>query len=256
MNPDQKASPEGPGIPPVQRTVPALPVSRRDAGAPGAQDRGTEELDACWKRIGVYGDSTCAELEKFVHCRNCGVFSSAAHRLLDRPLPEGYRREWTVHFAQAEKALEPAKLSAVVFRLRAEWLALPTQAFQEVGERRPIHSLPHRRDGIVLGLVNVRGELLVCIALDRFLGLEAWQPFERARASYTRLLVANWQGERLVFPVDEVQGIHRFQARDLRESPAFKSNSSFTQGVFRWEQRPVGFLDPALLFPALHRSLA
>jgi chemotaxis-related protein WspD len=143
-----------------------------------------------------------------------------------------------------------------VFRLKTEWLALPTHAFQEVGERRPIHSLPHRRSGIVLGLVNVRGELLVCVALDRFLGLGHWEPLERARASYDRLLVANWQGERVVFPVDEVHGIHRFHAPDLREPPGGKSRPGYAQGVFIWQERPVGFLDPALLLPALHRSLA
>ena len=242
--------------------VPADAASNQSAVAatslpvPASATASVQALDACWKRIGVYGDGSCTELKKFIHCRNCGVFSAAAHRLLDRPLPEMYREEWTRHFAQKEKPQPPAKKSAVVFRLKAEWLALPTHAFQEVGERRPIHSLPHRREGIVLGLVNVRGELLVCVALDRFLGLEAWEPFERTRASYNRLLVASWQGERLVFPVDEVHGIHRFQARELREPPASKNETSFAQGIFLWERRPVGFLDPALLFPALHRSLA
>ena len=36
---------------------------------------------------------------------------------------------------------------------------------------RLIHSLPHRRQGIVLGLVNVRGELLICVSLARLLGI-------------------------------------------------------------------------------------
>ncbi len=153
---------------------PALtPVASSQLPAPAPTNTAVQTLDTCWNRIGVYGDGECAELKKFIHCRNCGVFSAAAHKLLDRPLPETYRQEWTRHFAQTEKALQPAKKSAVVFRLKAEWLALPTHTFQEVGERRPIHSLPHRRDGIVLGLVNVRGELLICVALDRFLGLEA-----------------------------------------------------------------------------------
>jgi chemotaxis-related protein WspD len=238
-----------------------LPIEKASdsaATSPATVGTGLAEkpLETCWKRIGVYGDRTCGELKKFVHCRNCAVFSSAAQRLLDRPATEEHRREWTTHFGQLEKPIQPAKLSAVVFRLKTEWLALPTHAFQEVGERRPIHSLPHRRSGIVLGLVNVRGELLVCVALDRFLGLGHWEPLERARASYDRLLVANWQGERVVFPVDEVHGIHRFHAPDLREPPGGKSRPGYAQGVFIWQERPVGFLDPALLLPALHRSLA
>jgi len=216
------------------------------------------EIDTCWHRIGVYGDSTCPELPKFVHCRNCPVHSQAAHQLLDRPLPEEYRRECTVHFGKEEKRAPPANLSAVVFRLQSEWLALPSEAFQEIAERRRIHSLPHRRQGIVLGLINVRGELLICVALGRLLGLEQVSSVPALRAAYDRLLVVNWEGNRLAFPADEVKGIHRFQAQDLREPPATvtKSTANFAPGIFMWQQKPVGYLDVGSLFAALNRSLA
>src|SRR5438445_8021579 len=69
--------------------------------------------------------------------------------------------------------MPPARTSAVIFRIHSEWLALPTEAFQEVAERRRIHSLPHRRNGVVLGLVNIRGELLICVDLGRVLGIGA-----------------------------------------------------------------------------------
>src|ERR1051326_1023769 len=195
------------------------------------QQTGAEEIDTCWTRIGVHGNGSCPELKRFIHCRNCGVFSSAAHRLLDRPLPEEYRREWTLHFSQEKKRAAHTKLSAVIFRVSDEWLALPTQAFQEVAERRRIHSLPHRRQGIVLGLANIRGELLVCLALGRLLGLDRAPVAQVARTTYDRLLVTSCEGSRLVFPVDEVQGIHRFQGHELRELPATvaKSKLSFSE---------------------------
>jgi len=217
-----------------------------------------EDVETCWNTIGVHGNSSCPELKNFVHCRNCGVFSSAAHRLLDRPLPEEYRREWTAHFAQEKKRAVQTKLSAVIFRISDEWLALPTQAFQEVAERRRIHSLPHRRQGIVLGLVNIRGELLICVALGRLLGLERAPSPHIARTTYDRLLVTNWQNSRLVFPVDEVQGIHRFQGQELREPPATvaKSKPNFSEGILLWERKAIGFLDPALLFSTLDQNLS
>ena len=216
------------------------------------------EIDTCWQKIGVYGNGQCAELPKHIHCRNCPVYSSAAHRLLDRPLPEEYRREWTVHFARKEKMAPPVRTSAVLFRISAEWLALPAEAFQEVAERRLIHSLPHRRLGIVLGLANIRGELLICVTLGRLLGVEAVASAQKTQSSCERLLVANWEGSRLVFPVDEVHGIHRFQASELREPPATvaKSSVTFTQSIFFWRERPVGFLEPGPLFAALNRSLS
>src|SRR5437870_1931260 len=124
----------------------------------------TPEIQTCWQTIGVYGNGECQELKEFVHCRNCPVYSTAAQRLLDRPLPADYQREWTQHFSKKETPGKPVKTSAVLFRIGAEWLALPAQTFQEIAERRPIHSLPHRRLGVVVGLVNVRGELLICVS--------------------------------------------------------------------------------------------
>lgn len=217
-----------------------------------------DNREACWQSIGVYGSGSCRELQKFIHCRNCPVYSHSALRLLDRPLPPLYRAEWTEHFASEQRLAPPVKTSAVLFRINAEWLALPTRAFQEVAERRRTHSLPHQRQGIVVGLVNIRGELLICISLGRLLGLEKSSSPQTIRTTYDRLLVANWEGSRLVFPVDEVHGTHKFESSEVREPPATvaKSRPSYTHGVFMWQQKPVGLLDPTLLFPALNRSLS
>ncbi|HSU55600.1 MAG TPA: chemotaxis protein CheW [Candidatus Dormibacteraeota bacterium] len=236
---------------------PELARAPSSSAAVSNQEHLLAEIETCWNKIGIYGNGECGELEKFVHCRNCPIYSQAAHRLLDRPLPPEYRREWAVHFAREEKKTPPAKLSAVLFRVSSEWLALPTQAFQEIAERRRVHSLPNRRQSIVLGVVNIRGELLVCVSLGRLLGVEQASSL-KGPATYDRFLVANWEGNRLVFPADEVQGIHRFQAHELREPPATvaKANLSYAQGIFIWQQKPVGFLEPSTLFAAFSRSLA
>jgi chemotaxis-related protein WspD len=211
---------------------------------------------ACWNRIGVHGDGSCPELRQHVHCRNCSVYSNAGRQLLDRPLPPDYRREWTEHFARIKHAPAPARTSAVLFRIQSEWLALPTQVFQEVAERRLVHSLPHRRLGLVLGLVNIRGELVICVSLGRLLGLEA-TPARAHQRIHDRFLVVNWEGNHLAFPVAEIHGIYRFQAQELKDPPATlaRSNPSFTQGVLLWEQRTVGFLAADHLFSTLNRSL-
>ena len=215
------------------------------------------EIRACWNDIGVHGDATCPELQQVIHCRNCTVYSKAGVQLLDRPLLPEYRRAWTEHFAQEKKLASPARHSALLFRINSEWLALPTPAFHEVAERRPVHSLPHRQQGIVLGLVNVRGELLICVSLGRLLGLARSPPHETPRTTYDRLLVAHWDGHRCVFPADEVRGILRFQTSELQEPPATlaKSRLSYTQGILRWQDRAVGLLDADLLFSSLNRSL-
>lgn len=223
-----------------------------------AIQRGLDNPEACWQSIGVYGNGNCRELQRFVHCRNCPVYSNSALRLLERPLPPNYRAEWSAHFAKAQRLAPPVKTSGVIFRINAEWLALPTKAFQEVAERRRTHSLPHQRQGIVVGLVNIRGELLICVSLGRLLGLEKSSARPTIRTTYDRLLVANWEGTRLVFPVDEVHGTHKFEAAEVHEPPATvaKSRPSYTQGIFIWQEKPVGLLDASLLFSALNRSLS
>jgi chemotaxis-related protein WspD len=224
-------------------------------------------LHDCWNRIGVRGDRSCAELLAHIHCRNCPVFSAAARSLLDVPVPAQLREAATEHFARPAQA-EPGRVagvdrqSAIVFRLRAEWYAIRTAVCLEIADARPIHSLPHRRDAMVLGVVNVRGELLACISLAVILGASA-QPEAipapmRRRAAVPRLLVARSPTGAMVFPVDEVQGMERFGARDLKEVPATvaQAQATYTKALMPLGDRTVGLLDEQLLFYTVERALA
>jgi chemotaxis-related protein WspD len=224
---------------------------------PGFADFAKQDIDDCWNKIGVIGNGTCTELTKFIHCRNCPVYSTAGARLLDRELPVSYRREWTEHFSSGKKQAATGKVSVVVFRIGTEWLALPTGVFQEIAEWRPIHSLPHRRQGIVLGLANVRGGLLICVSLGRLLGAESEGGGASLPGMHDRLVVAEWQGRLLAFPVNEVHGVHRYQPEELREVPATVSrgNPSFSRGLLNWMGTSIGCLDEELLFSTLNRSL-
>jgi chemotaxis-related protein WspD len=206
----------------------------------------------------VYGDGSCADLRRYVHCRNCPDYSRAAALLLDRPSPAGYRREWTEHFSATKRLAAVGHTSAVLFRVGAEWLALPAIAFQEVAEHRQIHSLPHRRHGLVLGLANVRGELLICVSLGHLMGSDHLPSPEALRANHRRLLVATWEEHRFGFPVEEVQGPYRFDPAEVQPPPATvaRSGSSCIGGVIRRDSQPIGLLDPPALFAALDGSLA
>ncbi len=221
----------------------------------------------CWNRIGVRGNRSCAELLRHIHCRNCQVFSAAARTLLDVPAPAGSGQMATEHFARTAQANSGYEISAdtesvIVFRLRAEWYAIRTAACLEIADLRPIHSLPHRRDGPVLGVANVRGGLLVCISLAVILGVagrpEATATQAQRRAAVPRLLVARGTAGAVVFPVDEVQGMERFRARDLKEVPATvaRAQATYTRALMALGDRTVGLLDEQLLFYKVERSLA
>jgi len=237
---------------------PSSPPIVTDLQVAPAETNLAPAIHDCWNTIGVGGDHSCRELTRHIHCHNCPVHSAAAAQFLDRPLTPDYRREWTDHFAREKKIATPAKTSAIIFRINGEWLGMPTQAFQEIAERRGLHSLPHRRRGVVLGIVNIRGELLICASIGKLLGLDATALIKRQIAVFDRLLVANWNGQRFAFPVDEVHGVHRFHSADLREPPATVARSGFNCaiGVFPWRNYTVGFLDPESLFAALNRNLS
>lgn len=215
----------------------------------------------CWKTIGVQGDGSCKELLVHIHCRNCPVYSAAASRMLDRERSVAAVDEATRLFASEKLGDERADQSAFLFRVGGEWLALPTAVLDEVADLRAIHSLPHRRSGVVLGLVNVRGELLVCVSLAQLLGIE---PLAEAHASRTqrivhrRLLVIHNESGRLAFPADEVHGAQRFDDHELKPVPATvaKAGACYSKAMLAWREHAVGLLDDQLLFHSLNRSLA
>ncbi|MDB6155770.1 MAG: cheW-like domain protein [Chthoniobacteraceae bacterium] len=217
-------------------------------------------LNDCWNKIGVRGDQSCPELAAHVHCRNCPVYSKAATELLDGELRAEQRADWTRHFAREKEVSEPGLHSLLIFRVGTEWLALPTVLFKEVADLRPIHTLPHRRNNVVLGLVNVRGELTVCVSLSHVLGMDAGDELGAGKnpARGKRLVVLQREGNRVVFPVDEVFGTHRFSSSDIKALPSTvaKATATYTHAVGIWREKSVGLLDAELLFYTLNRSLS
>jgi chemotaxis-related protein WspD len=241
-------------------------------------------VDDCWNRIGTRGDGSCPKLAEHSRCLNCPVFEQAAARLLDRPLAgadlaeaaEAARaehgaahRERLADTADAANAANATGMnettaesgqtqSALVFRIADEWLALPTAVLRQVDDIRPIHSLPHRRNRIVLGLVNIRGALTVAASLGELLHLDRSAGGKYAsRSSYARMLVAAHRGEPVAFPVDEVEGVVRFAATSLLPVPTTLAHAgaSHARGVLAWRDRTIGLLDTDRVFESLARSL-
>jgi len=217
-------------------------------------------VEDCWNTIGIRGDSSCPKLVQHVHCRNCPAYAAAAVTFLRRDLPDGYLSDRTRHLAQQHEAEERGTHAVVIFRVADEWFALSMLALDEVAEPRPVHSLPHQKSGTVLGLVNVRGELVICISLARLLGLKTSAEASRANGTTAcpRLLVVSHGGQRVTFPVDDMGGLYRYHPRELGALPATvaKSASPFTKSILPWNSCAVGLLDEQRLMPVMNRSIA
>ena len=218
------------------------------------------ERHDCWNQIGVFGDGTCPELAKVIHCRNCPVYAAGGRSLLEREPPADYLREWTQALAEA-KDEDQAKdtLSVLIFRLGREWLALPTHVCQEVAEMRPIHILPHRSGPVLLGLVNIRGQIRLCVSLRELLGLEPGDDSGRTmnHKNPRCLVVIAGDSDHWVLLVDEIHGIQRFHLSAIRDAPVTvaKAAPRLTKGVIDWQDTGVGYLDDGLLFLALRKEV-
>ncbi|KVK81655.1 chemotaxis protein CheW [Burkholderia ubonensis] len=237
-------------------------------------------IDDCWNRIGTRGDGTCPRLAAHARCLNCPVFAQAAATLLDRPLSdadfaEAARTAHEAHEAHdahdAHKAPPDAladdanaQQTALAFRIADEWLGLPVPALRQIDGPRPIHPLPHRRNGVVLGLVNVRGTLTIAASLGALLGLDLSLDLEHdaagrhaSRHAHARLLVVEHRGDTVALPVDEVEGVLRFAASALLPAPTTLAHAAtmHTRGLLAWRDTTLGLLDADRVFDSLARSL-
>lgn len=209
-----------------------------------------EALDDCWNSKGVRGDRSCELLSVHTHCRNCDRHGLAAGRIMQRELPEDYRREWAEHFARDEQARRHADLAAMVFRIGPEWLALPAYTAVTVADHASAHKLPHRSGTILTGIVSIRGRLYPCMSLAGLLEIGEGAPSAPLRRRiYPRLLAVRLQQQVYALPVDELHGIHRHGTADVRERPAAANPSlyRYINGILHIDDRVVGCLDAELL---------
>lgn len=231
------------------------------------------DVSDCWNHIGVWSpvSATCPVLQQVTHCQNCDVYAGAGRSLLERPAPDDYVREWTTVLSRGKQLDASETVSLLIFRLSAEWLALPTAVFREVTEVRSIHSLPHNTDPIVRGLVNIRGQLQICVSLANLLGIAAAAADDQALGHiiYKRMIVVGIDNDRFVFSVDEIWGIRAVGRRDIKEVPVTIANSksAFSRGVLLFQddqrsgatgtaaKRQVGCLDGELLLHALRKRI-
>lgn len=224
-------------------------------------------MPECWSKIGVAGDRSCPELEGFIHCRNCPVLAEAARSFFDREPPEGYLETWSEILQAPEEETESDAVSMLIFRLGREWLSLATPLLVEVTEMKPLHTIPHRQGGVLEGIVNIRGQLQLCVSLTRLLGIdvepelavpqETLAPLAAATSS-NRLLVIEDGEERWVIAVDEVAGVHAVPRSMLRSVPATvgQAGSRHAEALVDWRDTVVGFLDGARLLEHLRTELS
>jgi chemotaxis-related protein WspD len=209
---------------------------------------------SCWSRIGVWGDGTCTELPRVSHCHNCEVYAAGGRRLLDRSATADDVEAWTEALAVEKAASEATTTPHLVFRIGQVWLSFPATSLREITEPKAIRSVPHRPREVLLGMVNVRGELHPCVSLHMLFGEEATVPAPRTAC----FLVAHRPDGDWVFPVDQVEGMHDVSGSDIEPLPVTLTNVDvvYTNGLFHAGKKTVAIIDEEMLFGALIRRIS
>lgn len=230
------------------------------------QESDLTTIDDCWNRIGVWSreESRCPELERYVHCRNCPTFARAGRHVLESRVADDYMREWADIYAQNKQTRAIDNRSVVIFRIGDEWFALPTKKIREISELREIHTIPHTLSKgstcVLRGLVNVDGELKLCVSLGNLLALDKGTLTNNRviNISHQRMIVASYEGGDFVFPVSEVTGTYRFHEDEMRAAPATigQAKGTYTEGMVEYNGKQIACLDDELLFYSLERGLA
>lgn len=198
----------------------------------------TAQVNDCWNKIGTWGKEMprCERLIDVGHCSKCDVYQHAGRIALHRPAPQGYLEEWRDFLAA-----KPASSSAngrffVFFELNVQLYALPTSALEQVADVAPIRTLPHNRRPALLGVVNVRGDVLPCIDFAALLKPPV-AAATRSAVAYRRLLVMKPSGARWVLPVAQIVGLQRVEPGQITQDVF--GEDTLLQGTAAWGERNV-----------------
>ncbi len=210
----------------------------------------------CWNSIGVWSvqSERCSRLQQVIHCQNCDVYKQAGRSRLGQQADSDYLQEWSDNLAQKPAEEDQDERSAIVFNLGDEIYALSTGVLNDVTRPRQPHRIPHRSNHVLSGLVNIRGELVLCISLTGLLGLRRQQETEIETG---RMIVAQFDELTIAFLVDQVDGIRRYANHTVQEPPATLSrqNGNYIQGLLDSPDGQIGLLNHPLIQTTMNRLL-
>ncbi|HSI84489.1 MAG TPA: chemotaxis protein CheW [Candidatus Methylacidiphilales bacterium] len=186
------------------------------------------------------------------------------NELLAKPIPADYLDSMTRRIATPPvRRAGAGQRKLLVFRLGQEWFGLAGENFIEAVDNARIHSLPAYKSGsAVMGVVNIRGNVEVCVSLSELLyagGAASFAASATAGNAHSRqigrLLVVDPGQLHVAFPVDEVAGVHPCDQNAMEPPPPSMGGESLILGLWRWQKRVVRVLDRDTFFKALMNSL-
>jgi len=220
------------------------------------------QINDCWNRIGIWSSegASCPELLQVVHCRNCETYIETGRRMLDRKISRVDAAERTEFYRQPLARENEIEYQVTLFRLGEEFLALENKYIEAVIVPRECRWIPHVSGKIVKGLINVNGEQILVVGVDKLLGIEEQTSLaaeQMHRHLFPRMILIRNGQSILAFHVDEVIGGHRFNRGDIKSVPdtVGKAIVTYSIGLLDVAQGQAGLLDGMLLLYGLEQNL-
>jgi chemotaxis signal transduction protein len=155
-----------------------------------------------------------------------------------------------------EVAVPDHMQAIVIFRIGEEYLAVSTAVVGQVTEMKPIHHVPHQRNKIIRGCVNINGQLRLFVSMTNLLEIGSDKEMLSSVDKCSMMVIEN-ESDVWAFAVAEVCGIHHCDMRQLKNVPVnvAKSTANYIKGVLLWNSQNYGYLDDELLFFSLRKCL-
>lgn len=173
--------------------------------------------------------------------------AGAVMRLLDQPLSDADLAEGSEYAARPARPRSGGSEGVLLFRLDGELLAIPAILLRRTTPYARPSPVPHRTTGLLRGLCNIRGELVLCADLRRLLGVapSADQVMKEGQSDPRRMVVIGTAAEPWVFEVDSLVGVERIDTGTLRPAPLTVEHAinAYVLGLTEIGGKPVTELD-------------
>lgn len=215
----------------------------------------------CWNKEGVWAgaDRSCERLKTVVHCRNCEKYIQSGRQFLveQSHLDEEDRERWGDLYALKPQEVVDEKHKLTLIRVADELLALESEYIVTVIEARESCWIPHKSGSCIMGVINVDGEAIVLVSLQKFLGVQESKK-EQTGITYPRIVLVGDRGSPIALYVDDLKGglVYRNDNVKALGDDGQRKYSNYCAGVLTDPQGLVGCLDGDKLLTGLERALS
>jgi chemotaxis signal transduction protein len=192
---------------------------------------------------------------------SAGPNAGALDRLLDKPVTQQELAAGAEDAATPADALGRGTVGVLLFKLGDETLAIPAKSLRRITTYTRPSPIPHRTRGILRGLCNIRGELILCADIRRMLGVPPHDSKEQApgEADPRRMVVigpadaSSW-----VFEADSLVGVERIDPAALIHAPMTVENAlgAFVSGLAEVGDSRVTVLDADRILAGFKAGIA